>query len=194
MAVAVVTTLKTLDFDEAMAAVDQGAAFVDLRPTAAYLDVHVPGSLGLLYEFGPGMAQRARDCIPLSVPLVMLDLDHGELVHATAALRGKGFTVLGEVDDGINAWAERRGTPASTEITLGFSRPEGTVLDVGDPGAEHATDAMVVPIERLWSRAHEFAGVQRVVIVAGYGVRAALGVGMLERAGAGEVVVWKTRP
>jgi len=194
VAVTVVTTLKTLDFDDAVAAVDRGAAFVDLRPTTAYIDVHVPGSLGLLYEFGPGMAQRARDCIPLDVPLILLDLDHGDLVHATASLRGKGFTVLGEVDDGINAWAERRGTPASTEVALGSSRPEGAVLDVGDPGAQRAEDATVIPIERMWSRAHEFAGALRVVIVAGYGVRAALAVGMLERAGAREIVFWKTRP
>lgn len=118
MPVTVLTSLKTLGFDEALAAVDQGAAFVDLRPTAAYLDAHVPGSFGLLYEFGPGMAQRARDCIPLDVPLILLDLDHGDLVHATASLRGKGFTVLGQVDDAINAWAERRGTPGSTELAL----------------------------------------------------------------------------
>jgi rhodanese-related sulfurtransferase len=192
--VTVVATLKTLDFDDALTAVDRGAAFVDLRPTTAYLDVHVPGSLALLYEFGPGMAQRARDCIPLDVPLIMLDLDHGDVLHATASLRGKGFTVLGEVDDGINAWAERRGTPASTEAALGLSRPEGTVLDVGDPGAERPRDATVIPTERLWHRSHEFAGAQRVAIVAGYGVRAALAVGMLERAGVGELVFWKTRP
>jgi rhodanese-related sulfurtransferase len=192
--VTAVTTLKALDFDEAVAAVDHGAAFVDLRPTSAYLEVHVPGSLGLLYEFGPGMAQRARDCIPVSVPLILLDLEHGDLVHATASLRGKGFSVLGEVGDGINAWAERRGTPASTELALGFSRPDGTVLDVADPGAERAQDATLIPIERLWSRADEFAGAERVVIVAGYGVRAALAVGMLERAGARELVLWKTRP
>jgi rhodanese-related sulfurtransferase len=192
--VAVVTTLRTLDFDEALAAVDRGAAFVDLRPTAAYLDVHVPGSLGLLYEFGPGMAQRARDCIPLDVPLILLDLDHAELVHATASLRGKGFTVLGEVDDGVNAWAERRGALASTEVAARSSRPDGTVLDVGDPGAKRANEATVIPVERLWSRADEFAGAQRVVIVAGYGVRAALAIGMLERAGARELVFWKTRP
>jgi rhodanese-related sulfurtransferase len=192
--VTVVTTLRTLPFDEALAAVDRGAAFVDLRPTAAYLDVHIPGSLGLLYEFGPGMAQRARDCVPLDVPLIMLDLGHGELVHATASLRGKGFTVLGEVDDGINAWAKRRGTPASTEVAVGLSRPDGAVLDVADPGAERAEEATLIPVERLWPRAHEFAGAQRVVIVAGYGVRAALAVGMLERAGARELVFWKTRP
>ncbi|MGH2693352.1 MAG: hypothetical protein ACRDJJ_00920 [Actinomycetota bacterium] len=189
----VLTSLKTLDFDEAIAAVDQGAAFVDLRPTAAYLDVHVPGSLDLLYEFGPGMAQRARDCIPLDVPLILLDLDHVDLVHATASLRGKGFTVLGEVDDAINAWAERRTTPGSTELALGSARPEGMVLDVGDPGGERVEGATVIPIERLWGRAHEFAGAPRVVIVAGYGVRAGLAIGMLERAGAQDLVFWRTR-
>src|SRR2546427_5172967 len=102
------TTLKRLSFDEALGEVEAGrAAFADLRNVDDYLDVHIPGSLELLYEWGPGMASRARDCLPLDLAAILLDLGAGDVTHAAASLRGKGFTVPGTVDDGINAWAAR---------------------------------------------------------------------------------------
>lgn len=189
----VTTTVRDLSFDEALANVDQGAAFVDLRPVEDYLDVHIPGSLELFYEFGPGLAARARDCLPLDLPLVLLDLGGGDIVNAAASLRGKGFTVVGKVGDGINQWASARVRPASTETIAGGQRPSGMVLDVGDPGARPVEDAMRIPIETLWERRAELAGETNVTIVAGYGVRAALAVGMLESCGVESVVFWKTR-
>ena len=180
------STLRDMPVDEALAAVDAGAAFVDLRPVESYLEVHVPGSMALLYEFGPGLAARARDCLPLSLPLVLLDLGQNNLMHAAASFRGKGFTVLGKIDDGINQWATERGTPISTEIV---SKPEGLVLDVGDPGASAGDDAVLIPLEMLWARAAELGDEQRVTIASGYGVRAALAVGILERGGH-EVAIW----
>jgi rhodanese-related sulfurtransferase len=188
------TTLKTLTVDDAWARVDAGAAFTDLRPIADYLDVHIPGSLALLYEFGPGMAVRARDCLPLDLPLILLSDATADMANAAAALRGKGFSVLGCVDDGLNAWAATRGAPASTDIVRGERPPTGTLLDVSDPGARAPEDAQRIPIETLWNRASEAGDADPVVIVAGYGVRAALAVGMLERAGRREIVVWDTRP
>jgi rhodanese-related sulfurtransferase len=182
------STLRDMPVDEALAAVDAGAAFVDLRPVESYLEVHVPGSMALLYEFGPGLAARARDCLPLSLPLVLLDFGQNNLMHAAASFRGKGFTVLGKIDDGINQWATERGTPISTEIV---SKPEGLVLDVGDPGASAGDDAVLIPLEKLWARAAELGDEQRVTIASGYGVRAALAVGILERGGH-EVAIWTT--
>jgi rhodanese-related sulfurtransferase len=189
----VTSTLKELSFEDALAVVDEGGAFVDLRPTEAYLEVHIPGSLALLYEFGPGLAARARDCVPLDLPLVLLDLGYGDLLHAAASLRGKGFTVIGSVTDGINRWAEIRSAPASTDIVEGESPPEGTVLDVGDRGAVRPESATRIPIEHLWIRVQELGGPGRVIVASGFGVRAALAVGILERAGIEEVAVWKGR-
>ena len=184
------STLKTLDFDDALALVDAGACFIDVRDLQSYLDVHIPGSLELLYEAGPGFNSRARDCIPLGVPLVLLELGSGDMFQAAAALRGKGFEVLGKVPDGINEWVERRGTPASTEVTT--SRPDGLpILHVNDPGTREVAADLVIPIEKLWTRIDEVTS-ERVAVMAGFGVRAALAVGMLERAGR-EVLFWKTR-
>ena len=189
----VVTTLKELPFDVALHHLDEGAAFVDLRPTSDYLDVHVSGALALLYEFGPGMATRARDCIPLDVPLVLLEDDTSDLGHAAASLRGKGFSVLGYTTDAVNQWVATSHRPASTEVIDGKRPPGGVILDVADPGAAPPDGALRIPADGLWSRSGDLARHSRIVVAAGYGVRAALAVGILELAGVAEVAFWKTR-
>jgi rhodanese-related sulfurtransferase len=189
--VPVMTTLKTLQFDAAAHEVALGAAFVDLRPVRAYLAEHIPGSIALLYEDGPGMPSRARDCLPLEVPLILEDAPQLDLANAAAALRGKGFAVLGKVADALNAWRSSGRSLATTNV-LASAPSSDVVLDVGDPGASPPPDALRVPVEALWSRLDEFRGVGRVVVAAGFGVRAALAVGLLERAGVGTVELWRT--
>jgi hydroxyacylglutathione hydrolase len=186
-------TLRELTFADALAEVENGAAFIDLRDAPSYLDVHIPGSLCLVYEAGPGMAARARDCLPLDLPMVLLRTDDIDYVHAAASLRGKGFTVLGAVSDPINEWASRHGVPTSTEIVHSTVEGTGIVLDVGDPGAEQMPDSVRRPIESLWRRVRELEGAERVAVLAGFGVRAALAVGILERAGVREVLFWSER-
>ena len=187
---AVTTNLKELSFEHAEAHVAAGAAYVDLRAIDEYLDVHIPGSLALQYEFGPGFPVRARDCIPLEVPLVLLDRPDVDVPFAAASLRGKGFAVLGVVRDGLRQWGGRHGNPASTEISESASAPRGTVLDVGDPRAPRIEGALRVSIERLWVQTPPASG-SPIAIVAGVGVRAALAVGMLERAGHDQIVFWR---
>jgi rhodanese-related sulfurtransferase len=190
----VTSLLRELDIETALEHVDAGAAFVDMRPPHAYLDAHIPGSLALLYEFGPGFAGRARECLPLGLPLILLDLGTGNLANAAAALRGKGFNVIGSVTDGINAWASRRGTPSSTEFIDGDRAAGGVAIDVGDPGAGRCEGCRKIPLERLWTESVALTGAPRVVVVAGWGVRAALAVGILERNGVQEVAFWRQKP
>ena len=189
----VATTLKKLPFDAALHHLDEGAAFVDLRPTAEYLDVHVPGALALLFEFGPGMATRARECIPLDVPLVLLEDDSSDLRHAAASLRGKGFSVPGYTSDAINQWVATSHRPASTEVIDSTRAPGGLILDVADPGASPPESALRVPADGLWRSSGDLARHSRIVVAAGYGVRAALAVGILELAGVADVAFWKTK-
>jgi rhodanese-related sulfurtransferase len=186
------STIKDLSFSEATRNIDAGGAFVDLRPVQAYLDVHIHGSLSLLYERGPGFQSRARDCIPLKVPLVLLDSEEVDMVHAAASLRGRGFKVPGKLTDGVNEWARWYGTPASTEVYRGPEPRQGLVLDVSDPGAGPLKNAMTIPVEQLWAGASKIAGESRIFVAGGRGVRAALAVGILERAGAKDVVYYDT--
>jgi rhodanese-related sulfurtransferase len=187
------TMLRSMDFEDALAHVEQGAAFVDLRPTNDYLEVHIPGSLSLVYEFGPGMASRARDCLPLDLALILLTDAGADMANAAAALKGKGFTVLGELSDAVNAWMRSGRPAASTEVVEGSRPPAGLLLDVGDPGASLVDDALGIPVERLWARVREVRSEEAVVVVAGAGVRAGLAVGMLEHANHEDVVFWKSR-
>ncbi len=53
---------------------------------------------------------------------------------------------------------------------------------------------MQIPIELLWSRVAEVPRSDPVVLAAGYGVRAALAVGILEREGFDRIVFWRSRP
>lgn len=188
---AVTTTPKRLTFDEALEVVEMGGALVDLRPTQPYLDAHVPGSLDVVYEAGPGMSSRARDCLPLDVPYVLLELGYGDSNLAAAALRGRGFSVVGSVEDALNQWAGKGHRIASTEIVTGGTPPEGTILHVADPGAAAPEGAVTIPADDLWPRCRELERRSRVVVVAGWGVRAGLAVGILERNGFDDVVFWR---
>lgn len=190
-AVIVTASVKELSFSAAMRHLDEGAAFVDLRPVDEYLDVHIAGSLSLLYESGPGFQSRARDCIPLSVPLVLLSREGVDPAAAAAALRGRGFDVPGFVSDGVTEWSKWYGTPASTETYHGPRPRHGVVLHVNDPGRGPVEDAIGIPIEHLWGRVDELQGKGRIVVAAGRGVRAALAVGILERAGIDDIVFWR---
>lgn len=191
---AVTATVKRLTFDEALEVVDLGGAFLDLRPTDAYLDAHVPGSIDVVFEAGPGMATRARDCLPLEIPYVLLDLKHGDVTLAAAALRGRGFDVVGAVDDALNQWAAKGNRIASTDSLSGDAPPDGTLLHVVDPGATPPDGAVTIPVDDLWPRTDELDRSQTIVVVAGYGVRAGLAVGVLERKGFEDVAFWRPGP
>ncbi|MDQ3784261.1 MAG: rhodanese-like domain-containing protein [Actinomycetota bacterium] len=190
----VVATVRELSLDDGLDHLGVGgAAFIDLRPVTAYLESHIPGSLALVYEFGPGLSGRARDCLPLNLRLMLLDPGDVDIGNAAAALRGKGFTVVGSVPGALEAWPETRGALGSTETVGGDGTPSGQVLDVGDPGAAAPQDAMSIPVERLYQRAGELEGVSPVTVAAGHGVRAALAVGVLEQHQVEKIQLWWTR-
>jgi hypothetical protein len=98
------------------------------------------------------------------------------------------------VDDGQNRWAAARPHLNSTEtVRSGVAPVGGTILDLGDRGARHEAADIHIPLERLWDRTAELEDRDGIVIAAGYGVRAALAVGILERAGIEKIAFWKGR-
>ncbi len=189
----VTTTVRRLSLHEGVEHLkENGAALVDLRPVGPYLESHIPGSLALVYEFGPGLSGRARDCLPLGLKLILLDHGEIDIGNAAAALRGKGFTVVGAIEGAIEAWPDSGEKLRATGTIGAQDTPSGRVLDVGDPGVLRPEDALTIPIERLYARAAEVRGASPVTLAAGYGVRAALAVGILEQQGVEEILFWRT--
>ena len=168
---------------------------VDLRPIDTYLAAHIRGSVPLLYEAGPGLGGRARDLLPLDARLIVLDDGASPLDRAVDSFRGKGFEVVGAVAGDPETWP---GGPVATPVVALTDAP-GTLalIDVADPGtvvpSEYGVGARI-PAELLWDRAGELGRTMQLGVLAGWGVRAAAAVGILEKLGFSSVTFVRTRP
>lgn len=183
--------IRSLTIEQAEALRASGAVAIDIRNVDDYFDVHIPASVSLQYEFGPGMMGRARDCIPLDQDLVLLE-DGRRLTNEVAAgLRGKGFAVAGVLSDALGGWGAHDGAFASTPTVTSPRPPDRFLLSVGDPGSPMYDGATFISIEEFWERAGEVPSDEPVVLIAARGVRAAMAIGMLERAGITNITVWR---
>lgn len=186
-------TIRALDERRVRRVLDEDGLLIDLRSTERWLVRHVAGSIPLLFEAGPGLGGRARDLLPLDARLVLLDDGASPLEPAAAALRGKGFEVVGFLPGGVGSWPKPdvRETPA---VPVERAGPDLVLVHVGDPGTLPVPGARRLPAELLWKRAGELDPAARTGVLAGYGVWAAAAVGILERIGFGDLTLVRTRP
>ncbi|MGH2718426.1 MAG: rhodanese-like domain-containing protein [Actinomycetota bacterium] len=175
------TTLRALSADRVRQLVRGEGIVIDLRPPTDYLSAHIPGSIPLLYEAGPGLGGRARDLLPLDARLVILEDATSPLDKAADALQGKGYEVVGYFPGGVAAWPDAAGgTPV---LPLGNAQPGMRLVDVADPGTQPPAGwpgLLRIPAEELWSRSAELDRDERLGVLAGWGVRACAAVGILE--------------
>src|SRR6266849_9619781 len=178
------STVRSLTPERAQEILRDGGLAIDLRPVDTYLAGHVAGSIPLLFEAGPGLGGRARDLLPLDARLVLLDDDTSPLERAADSFRGKGFDVVGALTGGVKAWADRLVT--TPVIQLADAPDVLALINVSDPGTAlppgHGVGASI-PVERLWDKASELGRSWDLGVLAGYGVRAAAAVGILEKLG-----------
>jgi len=178
------SSLRSLTAARARELLAGDALAIDLRPVGDYLAGHIHGSIPLLFEAGPGLGGRARDLLPLDARLVLLDDGTSPLERAADSFRGKGFDVVGTLAGGVKAWADPLVT--TPVIQLADARDVLALINVSDPGTAlppgHGVGASI-PVERLWDRASELGRNWDLGILAGYGVRAAAAVGILEKLG-----------
>lgn len=174
----------------------EGGLLIDLRPTGDYLARHLAGSIPLLYEAGPGLGGRARDLLPLDARLVLLEDGVSSMEDAAAAFRGKGFDVAGFLPGGVEGRQipSHGGITATPEVAIGDSGRGRILLNVADPGAVDAGSAELIPAERLWERGAELDRGASFGVLAGWGVRAAAAIGILEHLGFENLAFVRTRP
>ncbi|HWD10007.1 MAG TPA: rhodanese-like domain-containing protein [Actinomycetota bacterium] len=189
-----VTTLRALPADRVRQLVRAEGIVIDLRAPAEYLSAHIPGSIPLLYEAGPGLGGRARDLLPLDARLVILEDPTSPLDKAADAFRGKGYEVVGYFPGGVAAWPDAAGgTPV---LALANAQPGMRLVDVADPGTQAPatwTTLVRIPAEELWSRSRELDPEERIGVLAGWGVRACAAVGILEHLGFRALTYVRTR-
>lgn len=181
---------KSLDPRRVQEILASGGQLIDMRPVDEYLGDHAEGSISIMFEAGPGFGSRARDMLPLDATLVLLNDPNTSFEEAAAMLRGKGLDVAG-LSDGTGLGTR------STPITEAASN-ELVMIDVKDPGARPlsstAGNAQVIPAERLWTEAAELDKSAHIGVLAGWGVRAATAIGILERLGFEHLTFVRTRP
>jgi rhodanese-related sulfurtransferase len=192
--VAVPSTLRALPPERVRQLLRAGDLAIDLRAPADYLAAHITGSVPLLFEAGPGLGGRARDLLPLDARLIILEDAASPLDRAADALRGKGFEVVGYFPGGVGAWPEPPGgTPvvplqnASRDLALVHVSDPGTQIAIARAGMKH------IPAEELWDRAGELDPESSLGVLAGWGVRAAAAIGILEHLGFRQLTFVRTR-
>ena len=188
------SSLRSLTAARARELLAGDALAIDLRPVGEYLAGHIHGSIPLLYEAGPGLGGRARDLLPLEARLVLLDDGVSPVERAADSFRGKGFDVVGVLTGGVRAWADPLVT--TPVIQLADTPDVLALINVSDPGTVLPPGQGVgasIPVERLWDKAGELGRNWDLGILAGYGVRAAAAVGILETLGFTRLTFVRTR-
>ena len=162
--------------------VADGAVVVDVRPIDAYGAGHIPSSLSI--ELRDAFSTWLGWLVPFGAPVVVVrsgDQDPAEVLWQAAKI---GYTVLGELADGIDAWTAE-GRPISRTPLLTPESADGqSVLDVrqhNEYAAGHVPDAMNIELGDLAEQAGEVPAGE-IVAMCGHGERAMSAASVIERA------------
>ncbi|MCA1840442.1 MAG: hypothetical protein ABR507_05155 [Actinomycetota bacterium] len=165
-----------------------GAIVIDLRAYAEHLAQRPRGSVSLQFEAGPGFGGRARDLLRLGSSLIIIDDGHQPIDDAAAMLHGKGFAV--------NGYVRLEDSPQiiETKVVDVDDARDLELLNVADPGTIEVPNARFIPAEDLWTRVDSLQPNYRIGVLAGWGLRAAAAIGILEMLGFEDPVFVRTLP
>ena len=172
------TQLTAKQVDEAVA---DGAVVVDVRPVEAYGAGHIPSSLSI--ELRDVFATWLGWLVPFGAPVVVVrsaDQVPAEVLWQAAKV---GYTVLGELADGIDTWIAE-GRPTSQTSVLPPSAATGQrVLDVrqhSEYAAGHVPGALNIELGDVAEQVAEVPAGE-IVTMCGHGERAMSAASVIER-------------
>jgi hydroxyacylglutathione hydrolase len=180
---------RRLNPDEAEKAIGSGGIALDVRPTSAYLEAHVPASIHVPVS-GSQFGTRVGFVVPIGAPIVLIAGNAGEAEFAATSLRvvaydnitgflefpewraaGKPVKSIRSIS--VGELNQRLGRDArAVDVREGSEWAEGTV-----PGA------ITTPYRELADRLPEVPDGELVAVMCASGGRSAIGASILERAG-----------
>ncbi|MBI5667866.1 MAG: MBL fold metallo-hydrolase [Chloroflexi bacterium] len=188
--------LKPLTVIESLPHFRRGAALLDLRPKADYVEKHIPGSVHLTLD--DQLSNRVGFVLPPEVPLVLLLADPADYRRVVFSLARVGFdNVIGYLADSLDVW-EAMGLPVTSgdvrdieprELYELIERGNGSrplVIDVREPweyAQGHVPGAELIPLGELMGRVNELDPSQPVAVICASGSRSQSAAALLGQKG-----------
>lgn len=187
---------RPLTIQAAVPIFQRGAALLDLRPKAAFVDRHVPGAVHL--EADAQLPNRIGFVLPADAPLVLLLADPADYERVVYSLARVGFdNVQGYLAESLDTWAAY-GLPLTSgdvrdltaeELIKMLAGPAGeqpVVLDVREPwefAQGHVPGALLIPLGSLRDRAGELSPERPVAVICASGSRSQSAAALLAQRG-----------
>lgn len=186
-----------LTVQESIPYFQQGAAMLDLRPKAEYVQRHVPGSVHL--EADNQLSNRIGYVLPPHIPLVLVAADEAQYREAVFSLARVGYEkVVGYLAESLDVW-EAMGLPVTSGdiqdidarelnnllVNGNGSRP--IIVDVREPWEYqqgHIPEAVSIPLGQISARLGEIEKNGRpIAVVCASGNRSQSAAALLGRNG-----------
>lgn len=183
-----------LTIQEAIPHFQRGAALLDTRPKADYVDKHIPGSVHL--EADNQLSNRIGFVLPSNMPLILLLSDPKEYQQVVYSLARVGYdNVIGYLSESLKTW-EALGLPLTSgdvcdiepkdlhDLLQTDERP--IVVDVREAweyAQGHIPNAKLIPLGELNRRINELDPNQPVAVICATGSRSQSAAALLGQKG-----------
>jgi len=173
---------------EVQEAIESGAVVLDLRPPRPFAIEHLPGAVTMQFNRAD-LADRAEIMLPSELKLIVHAEPEPVAKVAVEILQGAGYTVLGHLAGGLEAWKEAcyatETLPLMDVDELDDRLAELTVIDAREPFEHrhaHIPNAVLFPPGDAWQRAPD-APAGSLAVVCGDQTRSAYVASVLQRHG-----------
>lgn len=188
---------RALNIEQAIPYFEQGAGLLDLRPKAAYVQAHVPGSVHL--EADDQLSNRIGFVFPPDAPMILLLERPDQYLQVVYSLARVGYeNVIGYLAEGLDVW-EQHGLPLTAGdikdikprelqqlMADGVDGKKLKVLDVREPWEfqqGHVPGAVLIPLGQLAGRLGELDPQQPVAVICASGNRSQSAAALLGQKG-----------
>lgn len=174
----------------------EGHLILDIRPSGAFGNGHLPGALNV--ALGGQFASWAGSLIPAGTPVLLVAEDEAGVAEAVTRLARVGIeTVQGYLDGGVYTWDQAgfglATTPQIAVDELNHQIQEGTnlqIVDVRQPGeynSGHVPGALNLTLAHLVERLSSLDPHGRIAVICQGGYRSSAGASILQREGFSQI-------